>query len=78
MDAFESTAPDPPTVVLERCRGRHSDSGIHSVQSRVQWMKRPQDTHEQANDESNGAPQFPKAAQIPISLITGQSAHTNR
>ena len=41
-DAFESTTPlDRPTVVLERCRGGHSDSGIHSVQSRVQWMKRP-------------------------------------
>ncbi len=57
MDAFESTTSlERQSVVLERCRGCHSDSGIHSVQSRVQWMKRSQGTHEQANDESNGDP----------------------
>lgn len=56
-DAFESTTPsDRQTVILERCRGCHSDSGIHSVQSRVQWIKRSHGTREQANDESNGDP----------------------
>ena|ERR1700690_1072773 len=34
-DSLERKSP-----ILERCRGCHSDSGIHSVQSRVQWMKR--------------------------------------
>lgn len=39
-DAFESTTPlDRQDVILERCRGCHSDSGIHSVQSRLQWME---------------------------------------
>lgn len=38
-DAFESAAPlDQQDVILERCRACHSDSGIHSVQSRLQWM----------------------------------------
>lgn len=38
-DAFESTTPlGQQGVILERCRGCHSDSGIHSVQSRLQWM----------------------------------------
>jgi len=40
-DAFESTTPlDQQEITLESCRGCHSDSGIHSVQSRLQWMKR--------------------------------------
>jgi hypothetical protein len=40
MDVFESTTPsDRQTVILARCSGCHSDSGIHSVQSRLQWMK---------------------------------------
>jgi hypothetical protein len=44
IDAFESRdSLDPESVILKRCRGCHSDSGIHSVQSRVQWMKRPSD-----------------------------------
>jgi len=30
------------TDILLRCVGCHSDSGIHSVQSRLQWMKPPQ------------------------------------
>jgi hypothetical protein len=34
-DTLERESP-----ILERCRGCHSDSGIHSVQSRIQWMKR--------------------------------------
>jgi len=40
MDVFESTTPlHRETVILARCGGCHSDSGIHSVQSRLQWMK---------------------------------------
>jgi hypothetical protein len=40
MDAFESTRPwDRRAVILTRCRSCHSDSGIHSVQSRFQWMR---------------------------------------
>lgn len=43
-DAFESASPfNEEGVVLERCRGCHSDSGIHSVQSRAQWIRGQQD-----------------------------------
>ena len=28
-------------VILKRCAGCHSDSGIHSVQSRTLWIKQP-------------------------------------
>ena len=39
VDAFESTTPlMQQEVILDRCRACHSDSGIHSVQSRLQWM----------------------------------------
>jgi hypothetical protein len=39
-DPFESAAAaGSPGVVLDRCRACHSDSGIHSVQSRLQWMQ---------------------------------------
>ena len=39
-DPFESSdSADSPALILERCRGCHSDSGIHSVQSRLQWMQ---------------------------------------
>jgi hypothetical protein len=56
-DAFESTnSLDRQTVILERCRGCHSDSGIQSVQSRLQWMKRSQGTSEQPNNETHGDP----------------------
>jgi hypothetical protein len=40
MDPFESASGlDHESVVLERCRFCHSDSGIHSVQSRLEWIK---------------------------------------
>ena len=40
MDPFEEhTFGGGPGIVLNSCRSCHSDSGIHSVQSRVQWMK---------------------------------------
>jgi hypothetical protein len=42
-DMFESAdRTDKPSVVLDRCRACHSDSGIHSVQSRIQWMNPPE------------------------------------
>jgi hypothetical protein len=40
MDPLESAGSvDGESVVLGRCRACHSDSGIHSVQSRLQWLK---------------------------------------
>jgi hypothetical protein len=49
-DVFESMRSlDQAEVILERCRSCHSDSGIHSVQSRVQWMKPSRDTGAQVN-----------------------------
>jgi hypothetical protein len=42
-DAFESAhALDEQAPILRRCPACHSDSGIHSVQSRLQWMKSPE------------------------------------
>jgi hypothetical protein len=39
IEAFETRIHlDERGVVLARCRACHSDSGIHSVQSRVRWM----------------------------------------
>jgi hypothetical protein len=39
MDAFDPAHPaEGQKVVLKRCGGCHSDSGIHSVQSRMRWM----------------------------------------
>jgi hypothetical protein len=39
-DSFESIGSvDLPSVILDRCRSCHSASGIHSIQSRLQWMK---------------------------------------
>lgn len=40
---FSVSALTRPPIVLDRCRGCHSDSGIHSVQSRVRWI--PQSEH---------------------------------
>jgi hypothetical protein len=37
-DPFESGYGEKPGPILQRCRSCHSDSGIHSVQSRIQWM----------------------------------------
>jgi uncharacterized membrane protein len=45
-DPFESTKfGNGQSVILERCRACHSDSGIHSVDSRVQWMKADGESH---------------------------------
>ena len=39
-DAFEAVNPrETQGVILARCRACHGDSGIHSVQSRMQWMQ---------------------------------------
>jgi hypothetical protein len=38
LDEFESVHREGPGMILERCRACHVDSGIHSVQSRLQWM----------------------------------------
>jgi hypothetical protein len=44
-DAFESSTPlGGQGVILARCRACHSDSGIQSVQSRLQWMKSSRST----------------------------------
>ena len=41
FDPFDESSPQKEEgVVLKRCPACHSDSGIHSVQSRVQWMRR--------------------------------------
>jgi hypothetical protein len=54
MDDFEPRAPlEVQSVVLKRCPGCHSDSGIHSVQSRVQWMQSPVGEGRLGNDESS-------------------------
>jgi hypothetical protein len=56
-DAFESTTPlDRKDFILDRCRGCHSDSGIQSVQSRLQWMKPSQRPRTQSDDENRGDP----------------------
>lgn len=40
MDPLESASSvDGESFALARCRACHSDSGIHSVQSRLQWLK---------------------------------------
>jgi hypothetical protein len=39
MDAFNPTNLEGQTSILARCRACHADSGIHSVQSRLRWMK---------------------------------------
>jgi len=38
LDDFESVHREGRGIILERCRACHVDSGIHSVQSRLQWM----------------------------------------
>jgi hypothetical protein len=37
-DPYETSYPTRPGVILARCRSCHVDSGIHSVQSRTQWL----------------------------------------
>lgn len=39
-DPFESGYGGKPEPILGRCRACHGNSGIQSVQSRVQWMKK--------------------------------------
>lgn len=65
VDAFESAAPLPPQgVILKRCQGCHSDSGIHSVQSRLQWLKSPATSAKQSAD----APDDPIAWETQVTI----------
>jgi hypothetical protein len=49
-DGFESRGlVTRQIVILESCRACHADSGIHSIQSRIQWMKWSKDTSRQVN-----------------------------
>jgi hypothetical protein len=51
MDAFDpGSSLDEKKIILKRCGGCHSDSGIHSVQSRTRWMAQPAGTGGHAND----------------------------
>ncbi|MEY2412902.1 MAG: hypothetical protein QOD84_1508, partial [Acidobacteriaceae bacterium] len=51
-DAFESASPfNEEGVVLERCRACHSDSGIHSVESRTQWITGSQWVDQEDSDD---------------------------
>jgi len=53
FDAFDPTDPlRGQTAVLERCRACHSDSGIHSVQSRIRWMNKSEVKRQRGNDEN--------------------------
>jgi len=55
MDAFVGpAASEGQGVILTRCLGCHSDSGIHSVQSRLQWMNHPVSERQPGNDDSTG------------------------
>ena len=56
MDDFESPAPlEGQGGILKRCRGCHSDSGIHSVQSRLQWMNHSEVERQPGNGEVSSA-----------------------
>lgn len=56
-DPFESTnSLGGPGDVLGRCRACHSDSGVQSVQSRLQWMNHSQGTSGQMNHDSGDDP----------------------
>ena len=51
VDAFDSASPlNGQNIILRRCGGCHSDSGIHSVQSRTRWMTQPAAVGGHAND----------------------------
>jgi len=53
LDPFDESSPlRAEGVALKRCPACHSDSGIHSVQSRMQWMQR-QTNHEEPKPDSN-------------------------
>jgi hypothetical protein len=57
MDPFETTISlGKPGAVLGRCRACHSDSGIQSVQSRLQWMKPSRRTDAQTNLDARDDP----------------------
>lgn len=56
MDPFESRYNGPQGIILERCRACHSDSGIQSVQSRTQWVGRPNRTSEYVNSQEQPDP----------------------
>jgi hypothetical protein len=56
-DAFESSTPlGGQGVILGRCRACLSDSGIQSVQSRLQWMKSSRSTGGQMTHDTRGDP----------------------
>jgi hypothetical protein len=55
-DPFDENSPlKEEGVVLKRCPACHSDSGIHSVQSRMQWMQR-QSNREEPRPDPNTDP----------------------
>lgn len=55
MDDFDGADPfEGQGIILTRCQGCHSDSGIHSVQSRLQWMNHPAGERQPGNYESTG------------------------
>lgn len=62
MDPFEFQAEGRTGAVLGRCLGCHSDTGIHSVQSRVQWLG-----HWQATDESRDPIAWKPTRPLPVS-----------
>jgi hypothetical protein len=43
-------------IILARCRACHSDSGIQSVQSRLQWMKSSRSTGSQMTHDTREDP----------------------
>jgi len=56
FDPFEESSPlREQGVVLQRCPACHADSGIHSVQSRLQWMQR-QSNREEPKPDPNTDP----------------------
>lgn len=65
-DAFESADPfNKEGVVLESCRVCHSDSGIHSVQNRTQWIRGQQ------GDGQNGSAD-PIAWETKVTIVRKQ------
>jgi hypothetical protein len=56
IDPFESGYGDREDIILERCRNCHGDSGIQSVQSRTQWMRRVSEKRQNANAQPQSEP----------------------
>ncbi len=56
FDAFESNFVDEKSVILNRCRSCHCDSGIHSVQSRLRWIRHSDVKHRDIDTESRDNP----------------------